>query len=206
MNTQETVPSQTYRTCLVTIVEPGLPNAVIRIYPAEHESEKIFLDCRPGLERKAALMSMLERFSPRGVYVPKPAYLHAPTSNIQEANSNPLRPEDYPVAKLEGAVFQPLPPKDRVRAPQPANDLRNAQQDVAELKNQVTQLSQSLAQLAAVLTSNARPVAAPAPMPAQAPVPAAVPQFPDRFPLSIPAPDEVEHVAKRGRGRPRKDV
>lgn len=177
-------------TCLVTIVEPGMPDKVIKITPALHAKEKIWLDNTPGIERWAAVQQLMERFCPRGKYVPKPAYLREPGINPKDAG--PALPEAaYPTCILDGAVFEPLVNPERMKRPKPAEVASAQTQELAlvKAKNEVlesklelinSKFEQVLGALASLQQRQAQPVAA-----------------------VVSEPVETEAV-KRGAGRPRK--
>lgn len=119
MNTEAPVEMATqHKTCLVTIVQPGYPDSVIKITPAEHDKEKIWLDNRPGIERWEAVKLLMRRFSPPGKFVPDPVRWH--NINPQDPSSivTPVIAEaDIPVCELQGTVFQPLPEEGHVSRP-----------------------------------------------------------------------------------------
>jgi hypothetical protein len=167
-----------HKTCLVTVVEPGLPDRVIKIYPANHESEKIWLDTRPGIERWEAVKLFMRNHCPKGKYVPDASYWHQPGAPREDINTPILTPDKIPVVHVEGAVFEAPPPKERVKYPNPLAMEQSKQQAMDDTKRQIEQLQQMVVSLAA------RVVAQPAVAVAAAPSPEAAP--------------------KRGRGRPKK--
>ena len=146
------------QTCLITIVQPGLPDSVIRISPADHKEEKIWLDTRPGIERWEGIKTLMKRFCPRGQYVPEPAYYH-PTSGAPEDLATRLinGPEDIPSLELDGATLSAPPVKERVRLPE-HTDLQTTKQQVVTLTVQVGQLTAAVASL---VEKVAAPVAPP---------------------------------------------
>lgn len=177
-----------HKKCRVTIVQPGMPDCVMDVFPALHEKERIFLDHRPGIERKAALMQLLKRYCPSGKYVAEPAYWHQPGARPEDVNTLTLRPEEIPLNTLDGAVFEPLPPKEVARMPQPVNQLANQASEIAELKNTVATLTHAMASLTAALVPE-RPAAVGA----------------QEAPVSSIAELTGAAPAKRGPGRPRKE-
>ena len=151
MSTESTVAK---KVCTLTIVEPGMPDRVIKIHPAAHETEKIWLDNRPGIERWAAVQQLLRQFCPRGRYVPDPAYWHQPGARPEDINTSTLKVEDIPVAMLEGAIFEPLAPKEHVSMPRSADLVKTAQENkdrMERLENRVDRLTSSIETLASVM-------------------------------------------------------
>lgn len=107
-----------HRTCLVTIVQPGYSDAVIKLFPAEHEKEKIWLDTRPGVERWEAVKTLMRRFSAPGKHVPEPVRWHNVNAQDPASIVTPVITDaDIPVVELQGFVFQPLPEPQTVSRP-----------------------------------------------------------------------------------------
>jgi hypothetical protein len=95
-----------YKTCKVTIVTPGSSDQVIKIFPADHDHEKVWLDHRPGIERWESIKRLMTQFAPRGERVPEPVAYHSSSKNLLVPE---ISESDIPVVKLEGAVFEALP-------------------------------------------------------------------------------------------------
>lgn len=166
-----------HQVCTITIVEPGLPNRMIRVTPANGESEKIWLDCRPGVERWAAVQQLFKRFCPRGKYVPDPAFIHQPGAKPEDLGVVITQPHEYPVVELDGAVFEVLVKEKRVH-PVKADPAKQSQDTISVMQKQIEQLqSLVMAQLGANVAS-ANAVVASA--------------------IAVPVPE------KRGPGRPKK--
>ena len=143
------------KTCTLTIVEPGLPDRVIKITPARHEKEKIWLDNRPGLERWAAVQQLLRQFCPRGKYVPEPAFWHQPGAKPEEISVLTLLPENIPHAQLDGAVFEPLPKQERPHLVRPVDAMGGVQDRVSRLESRLDGLNDSISSLVKVLSQRA---------------------------------------------------
>lgn len=119
MNTEApAVPTETH-TCLITLVTPGSSDRVIKVWPAQHEAEKIFLDNAPGIERWDAVLRTLNNYARRGERVPKPAPWHSSSQNLAVPD---LRPEDIPLVRLDGAVLEAPPKVERFAKPAPVVD------------------------------------------------------------------------------------
>lgn len=165
----------TYKTCLVTVIEPGMPNRVIKIFPALHAEEKIWLDHRPGIERWAAVQQLMQRFCPRGKYVPDAAYLHTPGAKPEDVNTLLLTPEQYPVVELDGAVLEPLPPRERARLPKPEDKIKAGEDRVTKMEERMDKLTDMMGNIITALAQKQ------------------------------PTQDPQNVEGKRGPGRPRKE-
>ena len=139
-----TMVGEKYKTCLITIVQPGLPDSVLRVYPADHETEKIWLDRRPGIERWESIKQLMQRFCPRGKYVPEPAYWHAPTGKQEDLNVLILKPEDIPVIQLDGAVLSAPPADDKISRPRYDDAAKASKEKIENLEKQVGKLTEAL--------------------------------------------------------------
>lgn len=142
------------KTCLITIVQPGLPDSVLRVGPSDHEQEKIWLDRQPGIERWAAIKQLMVRFCPRGKYIPEPAYYH-PTTGKKEDLAILLinKPEDIPSIVLDGAILSAPPANDRDTRKRPDNSAKMAAAETEQLKDQVKTLSAQVATLVTIVTA-----------------------------------------------------
>lgn len=151
----ETQSAETFD-CRITIVKPGLPDSVIIVRPAKMKSEKIWLNRQPGKERWKAIEQLMARYCPRGKYVPKPAFWH-PTSGRQEDLAAPALTEaTIPVAELDGAILEPLPPEPaRYRSPKAEDAIKASGDKVAALEAQNQALLGQMAALTAIVTGMA---------------------------------------------------
>lgn len=102
------VEAKTY-TCKVTIVTPGSSDRVIKISPATAESEKIFLDHTPGVERWAEVKRLMFNHAVRGSRVPDPVAYHSGS----DLSTVAITDADIPVCQLDGVVFEVAPKKVR---------------------------------------------------------------------------------------------
>lgn len=128
--------------CTITLVNGGMPDSVLRVSPADHSTEKVWLDRQPGVERWAAIQALMQRYCPRGAYVPKPAFWH-PISSKQEDLSVPiLKPEDIPHIHLDGAVLSAPPAKETVTRPKTDEATEANKARIAQLEGTVLQLTE----------------------------------------------------------------
>lgn len=149
---QATAEQQALKTCRVTLVMPGLPDSVMKIYPAEHESEKIDLGNANGEERWGQIQRLLNRFVPRDQVVKKPVMLNTPP----DFRTIVVKEDDIPVNTLEGMVLTALPAEQI--APQQALQLDPS---VGALQQRMNQMEASLASIAQAIShlSANKPVA-----------------------------------------------
>ena len=88
--------------CIITLVAPGRSDSLIKVYPAEHKEEKIWLDNTPGIERWDMIKRMMQlhasRFSPIAEPIPY-------CSDTKDLKTITLRQSDIPVVKLENFVL-----------------------------------------------------------------------------------------------------
>ena len=162
----------TYKTCKVTIVAHGTSDKVIKIFPAEHEKEKIWLNERPGIERWNEVKRFMNNYAERGSRTLEPIRYHSPgNTSIVE-----IEEKDIPIVKLEaGYVFEKPKEEEKPAPPKPV-DAAPVATGNAVLENRVTNLEGLVSQIAVgmnVLLQNANKpapvIAAPAVMPAAEP-------------------------------------
>lgn len=91
------------KTCKLTIVTPGSSDRVIKVFPAEHEAEKIFLDNTPGIERWKEIERLMFQYAPRGERVPPPVAYHSSAKNLVTPE---IGEHDIPVVNLDGAYLK----------------------------------------------------------------------------------------------------
>lgn len=142
-------------TCVVTVVEPGLPDRVIKISPAEHEKEKIWLDTQPGRERWEAVKRLMQNYCPKGRYVPEAAYWHTPGARPEDINTPTLTADKIPSVQLDGAVFEAPPAKERVKYTNPQKSQQDALDRQAALEAKVEKLTDMLVNMASARTAPA---------------------------------------------------
>ena len=90
------------KTCKITLANQGNSDKVLKVYPAEHEAEKIWLDNANGIARWEAVKRLLNQYAPRGEAVPNPVAYHEGT----DLKTVVISEADIPVIRLEGAVFK----------------------------------------------------------------------------------------------------
>lgn len=110
--------------CLITLVTPGQSDRVIRVFPAEHEKEKIWLDNTPGIERWEIVQRFIQLHASRFSPIPEPKPWHGDPKDLKTVT---LRKEDIPLVKLENAVLG-APPKE-AEAPVDSPQLSEKQWD-----------------------------------------------------------------------------
>ena len=100
---------QEFKTCKITLVGPSsASDRVIKVYPAEHEAEKVWLENTPGIERWRAIERLLMQFAPRGEAVPKPvAYCSG-----NDLKTVVITEDDIPIVRLDGGAFLKAPPPE----------------------------------------------------------------------------------------------
>jgi len=126
--------------CKVTIVTPGLSDAVIKIFPAEHTSEKVWLDHGPGIERWKVIKRLMQQFAPRNEAIPDPIKYHPSIKNLV---STDVTEDKIPVVKLQGGAFLKKPIDDRpVYAKN--TDAQKKDVELADLKDQVKKLTDAV--------------------------------------------------------------
>lgn len=147
---------QTYKTCKLTLVNTGRSDSVIKIRPAQHEAEKIFLDNTQGIERWEAIQRLMQGYARRGTMVSKPVEYH----QFPDLKTVAISEEDIPTVELEGAVFTAPAEKKRIgdlAAQMPAN-ATVLEARVGRLESTVAQNNELLSRLIARMPA---PAAAP---------------------------------------------
>lgn len=100
-------------TCRVTVVEPGKPDAIIKITPARHKEEKVWLDNQPGRERWEAIKRMMDNYGPKFGKIPEPVPTH---TDMRDLRSSDLVEENVPVVTLNEFTFE-APPTEAQETP-----------------------------------------------------------------------------------------
>lgn len=131
------------KTCKVTIVNPGSSDSVIKVFPAAHESEKVWLDNNRGKERWEYLQRVMAVHAKRGETNLKPVFYH---SSVQDLRTIEITDADIPVVHLEDYVLE-APKAEQITAVLPE------QVNLAEdnLKLRMERLETQNAQLLAAL-------------------------------------------------------
>lgn len=126
--TTETIAAD--KTCKLTIVTPGSSDRVIKIHPAEHDAEKIFLDNTPGIERWKEIERLCFQYAPRGERVPAPVPYHSSAKNLVTPE---ITEADIPLVNLDGAFLKAPPADERyVKPVKLPNDAINERIDKLE--------------------------------------------------------------------------
>ena len=136
---------QEYKTCRLTIVNPGSSDAVIKIFPAEHAEEKIWLDRRPGIERWEAVKRLMYSNAPRGQYVPDPVKYHPDIKNLAATD---VVEKDIPLVTLEGAVLAPPPLEEKPVVPEKKDPMEGVNTRMQTLESSMAAIAQALALIA----------------------------------------------------------
>ena len=97
--------------CMITLVTPGYSDRVIKVTPAEHTEEKIWLDNTPGIERWENIKRLINNHASRFSPIPEPAPWCGDNKDLKTIT---LKPSDIPTVKLENFVL-PAPPKEDTR-------------------------------------------------------------------------------------------
>ena len=134
-------PAVKYKTCKIVLVHTGTSDSVIKVYPAEHESEKLFLDNTPSIERWQAIERLMQGYAKRGTVVAKPVAFHA----FPDLKTVVISEEDIPVVELEGAILtKPVEVKR-------AGDVPHLLPGMIALENRVGKLEQAIGETNSLL-------------------------------------------------------
>lgn len=161
----QTAEAVQHKTCRLTIVDQGMSDRVIKIYPAEHETEKVWLTNTPGIERWQEIQRVINLHAERGKPVPKAVSYHASTEDLRTVN---ITEADIPTVKLEGYVLPA--PKGHEALPanyKPSVGPQALQQRVEALEASVNSIAKGVEMLLA--GQKPIPEAPPAPPAPQAP-------------------------------------
>lgn len=175
-----------YKTCLVQFVQPGICDKVLRVFPAEHENEKIDLGNQNGIQRYEKFMRVVDQYTTRDQAVPK-AVPYATDENTYSSPAKAL--SEIPLVQLTNYVWPKPPEMERVKY-NTVEDYKSKAQDERFLKieAQVDALAQGMNRLIDVIRGSMEKV----------------PATPNQTGLAVQAP-QPEPELKRGPGRPRKE-
>lgn len=134
----------TQYTCRITLVNPGLSDSVIKVWPAEHESEKIWLNEVRGIERWEMIQRNINVYAERGTRVPKPEPYHKDPKNLVHMT---LQEQDIPLVRLDGWVLPAPPPPENIPI------YKNNTNNMLEVDKRLNQLENTLGSLAQALSS-----------------------------------------------------
>lgn len=132
-----------HKTCLVTIITPGQSDKVIKVYPAEHESEKIWLNNTQGIERWELVKRLMFNDAERGTRVPDPSPYH----EGRDLKTVVLKEEDIPLVRLSSQVLKRPPEPDQIKLP----DAR--QSSAAEINERFSRLERTVGDLATAMST-----------------------------------------------------
>jgi hypothetical protein len=101
-------------TCRITIVEPGKSDSVIKVFPAYHKEEKIWIDNNNGRERLEAIRDFCKKYGPSFGVLPEPLYYHP--GNTRDTNTN--FEKEIPIITLAAEdMVLPAPPIINTKLP-----------------------------------------------------------------------------------------
>lgn len=153
---QQQAPSESVKTCRITIVTPGSSDRVIKVHPAQHDSEKIWLDNARGIERWSEVERFLFSFATRGAAIPKPLAYHSSSKDLRTIE---ITEDDIPTVHLEGAVLQAPPEEKRV---DPLEQVK-LNPSVENMRLRMNEMERTQNEILSILKSNLAPASAPAP-------------------------------------------
>lgn len=141
----ETMEMNGLKTCKLTIVNMGASDRVLKVYPAEHEVEKIWLSNTQGIERWEAVKRFLFNYAEKGTRVPTPVPYHADASDLKTVT---LKEEDIPIVKLsDGAVLKAPPPEPVMPEIKPPKS-----EDMAAMETRMSGLESAISQLSLAIS------------------------------------------------------
>lgn len=114
-----------HKTCRITIVSAGQSDSVIKVYPAEHAAEKIWLTNTPGIERWEEVQRVINLHADRNKPIPKPIKYH---SSITDLKTVEIHEADIPTVNLENFVLKA--PKQQDLAPGDIDKMPQSQQSL----------------------------------------------------------------------------
>lgn len=152
----ETAQAVEQKTCTITLVTPGSSDRLIKVFPAEHDTEKIWLDNTQGIERWEVVERLLNNFAERGTRVAKPVPYHSSTKDLARPD---LDLNNVPTVRLDGAILKGPPPVEKIDYSKlNTSNTTELSNKIDRLESVVSQLSQALSNIA---IANTAPKAAP---------------------------------------------
>lgn len=136
-----------YHTCRLTVVQDGLSDSVIKIYPAMMKDGKVWTGRVRHKEWWDMVQENLKRYVQRGTYFQPPAPYHNDPKNLRDVT---LTEDKIPLVKLEGWVLPNLPPED------PTPVFTNDSGNLLQMNKRIEKLEGSITELVAALTRNAQ--------------------------------------------------
>lgn len=178
-------------TCLIRIVGLKASDCLIRVYPAQHKEEKIWLSKQVGKERWETIKRIFNLHAPRTGIIPSPAPLMT-----EDLKTRTLRDEDIPMVKLENYVLPAPPPEEAKLA---REEFRG---DTIETANKISKMEKSIETLTSTVTSLANIMANMTKSQQYTLSPQSeAPETPTAQLANTP-----NEATKRGRGRPKKNA
>ena len=147
-----------YKTCKMTLVNSGRSDSVIKIRPAQHTAEKIFLDNTQGIERWQAIERLMQSYAKRGTVVAKPVEYH----QFPDLKTVIITEDDIPIVEIEGVVLAAPPVvKQIAEVPQLPPSMVGLEQRVGKIEQTLSDTNALLTRIALSLpqAAPARPVA-----------------------------------------------
>lgn len=142
-------------TCTLTIVRAGISDHKIKISPAEHVKEKVWLDTRIGKERMEELDRIIQQCAPRTGVIPKPVPMCGEKLNVID-----LLEENIPHIHLEGHVLKKPVETDE---PERDTDLQMKDKDtdkrLSSLEANMTATTTTLGTILEAVTALSKPKA-----------------------------------------------
>jgi len=181
----ETTVATEGKECLITLVKPGSSDRLIKVFPAEHTTEKIWLDNTPGKERWEMIERMIQLHASRFSTIPEPKPWHGDPRDLKTVT---MTKDEIPTVKLENFVLPAPPPvPDMFPKPEPTKAEKAMEERMAKMETTV-------ANLADLLTKAFGNIKATAP----------VEKTEDTDTAKVAVDIPAEEPAKRGPGRPKK--
>lgn len=107
--TKEEKQTDKQETCTLTLVRGGISDHKLKIYPARHKEEKVWLDTLEGKERMDVISRVIQMHAPRTGIIPKPV---AMCKDPRKLDRITLKDEAIPTVFLENYTLEAPPPED----------------------------------------------------------------------------------------------
>ena len=131
-----------YKTCKLVLVNSGRSDSVLKIRPAQHAAEKIFLDNTQGIERWEAIQRLMQNSAKRGTMVSRPVEY----CTFPDLKTIVITEEDIPMVELEGAIFVAPPEVKSI------GDIPTLPPSMVALESRVNKIEQAISETNALLT------------------------------------------------------
>ena len=128
--------------CTITLVKPGSSDMCIKVFPAEHDSEKIWLDNTPGKERWEMIERMIQLHASRFSTIPEPKPWHGDPRDLKTVT---MTEDEIPSVKLENFVLPAPPPAPEMfPKPEPTKSEKAFEERMAKMETTVANLADML--------------------------------------------------------------